>query len=156
MTQKELNKDALIRYMDFQGWHYECVADDETRYIAKLGMNIGGRLSSIRLFTEANAHTIQSVGVCPINADEASRPMVAEYITRANYGLMVGKFEMDYSDGEVRFQSCQSCTQGVPHQKDIERIVDMPIVMFHKYGDGLVKSLLGLGNPEADIREIEG
>jgi len=30
---------------------------------------------------------------------------VAETITRANFGLRVGKFELDFDDGEVRFQA---------------------------------------------------
>ena len=32
------------------------------------------------------------------------RTAVAEFITRANYGMRVGNFEMDFNDGEVRFK----------------------------------------------------
>jgi hypothetical protein len=30
---------------------------------------------------------------------------VAEFITRANYGLRIGNFELDFRDGEVRYKS---------------------------------------------------
>ncbi len=33
------------------------------------------------------------------------RPKMAEFITRANYGLIIGNFELDYNDGEVRFKT---------------------------------------------------
>jgi hypothetical protein len=33
------------------------------------------------------------------------RQTVAEYLTRANYGLVLGNFEMDFSDGEVRYKT---------------------------------------------------
>jgi hypothetical protein len=36
---------------------------------------------------------------------EERRPAMAEFITRANYGLPLGNFEMDYDDGEVRFKT---------------------------------------------------
>ncbi len=30
---------------------------------------------------------------------------VAEYIARANFGLVIGNFELDFSDGEIRFRT---------------------------------------------------
>lgn len=33
------------------------------------------------------------------------RDMCAQFIARANWGLTVGNFEMDYSDGQLRFKS---------------------------------------------------
>jgi len=41
--------------------------------------------------------------LCPVNAPQERRLAVAEYITRVNFGLLVGHFEMDFSDGETRF-----------------------------------------------------
>jgi hypothetical protein len=38
-------------------------------------------------------------------ASEATRPSVAEFITRANYGVIIGNFELDYQDGTVRFKT---------------------------------------------------
>ena len=30
---------------------------------------------------------------------------MAEFLTRANFGMLIGNFEMDYSDGEVRYKA---------------------------------------------------
>jgi hypothetical protein len=38
------------------------------------------------------------------NVPQARRAVACEYLTRANYGLRFGCFEMDMSDGEVRFR----------------------------------------------------
>jgi hypothetical protein len=43
--------------------------------------------------------------VCPINIPEEKRPAMAELLTRINYGLFIGNFEMDFSDGEVRYKT---------------------------------------------------
>ncbi|HST05674.1 MAG TPA: YbjN domain-containing protein [Chloroflexia bacterium] len=42
---------------------------------------------------------------CPIKAPEEKRPILADFLTRANYGLYVGNFEMDYNDGEIRYKT---------------------------------------------------
>ena len=155
MTQKDINKQRLKEYLASQEWNYEDMRDNDDVYIAAMGFSVEGRLNSIRLLVQADETTIQSFGVCPINATESSAPQVVEYVTRANYGLKIGKFEFDYSDGEVRFQSSLSSLEGTPNLANIERVVDMPIRMFNRYGDGLVKALMGLGDPKADIAEAE-
>ncbi len=43
--------------------------------------------------------------IAPIKAPVAVLPAVVEYITRSNFGLRIGCFELDYSDGEIRFKS---------------------------------------------------
>ena len=80
---------------------------------------------------------------------------MVEFITRANYGTKLGKFEFDYRDGEVRYQTCLPSREGTPSMKDIEFCVDCGMLMLQRYGDGLVKNIMGFGNPEKDIEEIE-
>jgi hypothetical protein len=42
---------------------------------------------------------------CPVKAPEDKRPILADFLTRANYGLYIGNFEMDFNDGEVRYKT---------------------------------------------------
>ncbi len=43
--------------------------------------------------------------VCPVNVPEEKRPIMSEFLTRANYGLKMGNYEMDFSDGEIRYKT---------------------------------------------------
>ena len=153
MAQIDILMSSIETYLDSQNWHYE---KDESRHLFKFGMNLKGQLSSCRVLVQAQNDCIQAFAISPMNVQEQYRPVVAEYITRANYGLKVGKFEMDYSDGEVRYQTILVCSEGVPPQKDVERVVDLSFVMMDRYGKGLVKAMMGFGDPKADIEEIEG
>ena len=155
MSQYEINRAALIAYIESQGWNFTVRADNDERYVARMGFNVGNRLRSIDILAIADSTCIQSIGVSPINAKPEDYGMVVEYITRANFGLKVGNFEFDYSDGEVRYQSYLSSWDGQPNRENIEVGVDMPYHMFKKYGDGLVKALMGFGTPEADIAAAE-
>ena len=40
----------------------------------------------------------------PVRVPEARRQAVMELITRANYKMTLGNFEMDFADGEIRFR----------------------------------------------------
>lgn len=50
--------------------------------------------------------------VCPLRAPSAKLRDVAEFLTRANYGLVLGNFEMDWCDGEVRFKTSVDVGEG--------------------------------------------
>ena len=52
-----------------------------------------------------NPHTMLFLTYLPMKVEEDKRAAVAEYLTRANYGLHVGNFEMDMTDGEVRYKT---------------------------------------------------
>lgn len=43
--------------------------------------------------------------VVPFNIPAERRARVMEFLTRANYGLQIGNFELDLDDGEVRFKT---------------------------------------------------
>lgn len=153
MAHKDKLMQRVVEYLDSQNWHYDITGDNN--HIVKFGLNITGKLKNCRMFIIVSEKDIQSIAVAPINATEDVYDDVVEFLTRANYGLKLGNFEFDYSDGEVRYQSCMVCGGGVPTLDDVERVVDIPFLMLQRYGDGLVKNLMGFGDPESDIKEIE-
>lgn len=56
---------------------------------------------------EPETDLFQVVGRSPLLVPGGCRTAAAETIARANYGLRLGKFEMNLDDGEVRFQVSQ-------------------------------------------------
>ncbi len=43
--------------------------------------------------------------ILPKHTEEAHRAAMAELLTRINYGLTIGNFEMNYEHGEVRYRT---------------------------------------------------
>lgn len=153
LSRKDLLFNKVVEYLDSQQWKYTIKGE---RDFIEFNMGLKGKISSCRMVVLASDKEIQSMAFAPIKASTDSFGTVVEFITRANYGLKVGKFEFDYRDGEVRYQACLPCREGMPSMSDIEFVVDLPMMMLQRYGDGLVKNLMGFGTPEADIRAIEG
>ncbi len=94
--------------------------------------------------------------LCPVNAPEDMRPWVAEYLTRANYGLFLGNFELDFEDGEVRFKT------GIDVEGDelttalVRQVVYSNVIMMDRYLPGLLKVIYGGMSPSDAIGEIDG
>lgn len=153
MTQKERLLNRALEYIQSQDWKYTMIGDNKD--IIEFKMGLKGKIGSCRMVVTTSDKEIQAFGFAPFKADADCYAKTVEYITRANYGLKVGKFEFDYRDGEVRYQACLPCREGVPSLKDVELVVDVPMLMLQRYGDGLVKNIMGFGDPEKDIAAAE-
>jgi len=139
--------------LDNKGYNYG-VEDDEPTILS--GMSLDNKLNStnIRIFCR-DGH-IAIYAFVKIYADEGCRSNVAEYITRANYGLTFGNFEMDLSDGEVRYKMVLDADtmESLP-ESVFMRAFYIPIHMLEKYGDGLLAVMFGMKSPEEAIDEAE-
>ena len=75
----------------------------------------------------------QIVGFAPVRVQEGSRSAIVETITRANFGLRVGKFEMNVDEGELRFHAAQILTHGCLDDAVIERMMGTTVAMLDMY-----------------------
>ena len=55
-----------------------------------------------------DSRVVMVYSVCPFTVDPDQFAAMSEFITRANFGMVVGNFEMDFSDGELRFRTSMS------------------------------------------------
>ena len=68
---------------------------------------------------------------------DESRLEVAEYLHRANYGLLLGSFEMDYDRGEVRYRTALLTEGACPAESVLDRYIQMPAAMLDRYAAGI-------------------
>jgi hypothetical protein len=93
--------------------------------------------------------------VAPVRAPEVLRPAVAEYLTRANWGLIIGNFEMDYNDGEVRFKTSIQLEKTDLTPDLMRPLVYGNVVVMDKYLPGLEAVIALTQTPNAAISAIE-
>lgn len=144
---------TLGAYLEEDGWHAQRI-DDKFAYRAYYY----GKNGEIRCYAQIRVDLQQFIfyAVATFRVAEEMRPRVAEYITRANYGLRIGNFEMDYSDGEVRYK-CGIDFEGETLTKNLIRYHVYPAVQtMDHYLPGLLKVAFGGMDPAEAIAEIEG
>lgn len=94
--------------------------------------------------------------IAPVKIPEEVRPAVAEYLTRANYGLRIGNFEMDYADGEVRYKSSINFEDQELSPGLISNVMYPAVNTMDRYLPGLLRVSYGGATPLEAIEEIEG
>jgi hypothetical protein len=92
----------------------------------------------------------------PLAAPENQRAAVAEFLTRANYGLVLGNFEMDWSDGEIRFKTSIDVEGDRLTPALLRPLVYANVQTMGKYVQGIEAVALGRQSPVDAIAQIEG
>lgn len=85
-----------------RGLDWEETSDDEVIRVHILGENGAWACFVVARETEGRC-TVYSQA--PWETPEEHRRDMAEVVTRINFGLPLGNFEMDFSDGEIRFKT---------------------------------------------------
>lgn len=143
---------AIKNFLDTDDWHYTF---DENDGIFKMGVNLKCKLGSTDMRVKVGADYFTTYAAVKMNADASCRTEVAEFITRANYGLRNGNFEMDFRDGELRYKSFNNCDGLIPSRAVIADGIMIPALMIDRYGDGLVAVMFGLQTPEDAVAASE-
>ncbi len=91
----------------------------------------------------------------PTNVPDQFRNEVASFLTRANYGLTIGNFEMDYSDGEVRFKVSMDFAgnQLVPMQ--VGNTISTSLQTVDRYLPGMMSIIYGGKTAEQACADVE-
>jgi hypothetical protein len=93
--------------------------------------------------------------VCPINIPEEKRSVISEYITRANYGLKIGNFELDYSDGEVRYKTSIDVENHQISPALMSNLVQANLWTMDRYLPGIFLVVYGEVQPADAVYRIE-
>ena len=109
-TRKELDTDnnsfellnAAASYFQQQEWEFIKSFKDSTIQFVFSGEN--GQWNCLIKTRETTSQFV-FYSICPIPVPEEKRLLIAEFITRANYDTIIGNFELDFDDGEIRYKT---------------------------------------------------
>ncbi|MBN1260177.1 MAG: YbjN domain-containing protein [Anaerolineae bacterium] len=144
---------TLGDYLEEDGWFPQRMGD---RFIYRMGFN--GKNGRVDCFAQIRIELEQFLFyvVASVKVPDAQRAAVAEFLTRANYGLRIGNFEMDFSDGDVRYKSSLDFegTELLPTL--IKNAIYPAVQTMDRYLPGLMAVIYAGKSPEETIVEIEG
>jgi hypothetical protein len=69
------------------------------------------------------------------------RQAVAEFIARANHGILVGNLELDLSDGEIRYKSSIALADGELTPGMADTLVGVNVSTLDRYLPGIMSLL---------------
>jgi hypothetical protein len=145
--------EKLIHHFDAHEIRYLTSGDSRTVWA-----DFRGAVGSYRLvaMVDATDGLLQVFGYSPVYVPEGCRPAIAETLARVNCGLKVGKFEMDYDQGEVRFQAAHILANNSLEDETIRRLMGTTMSMLNVYLPVILSVIYGNELPKDAIRCVEG
>jgi len=147
---------------EIYGWYKDFFDSNELHYteeendIITIQMPLECKLQKTLMLIACMDNHVCIKALSPLNAYEASRANVLEYLMRANFGMIDGSFEMDMSDGEISFKMTFICEDRTSLSEQLTAMTFMlPQVMLMRYGNGLIDVMFGAKTPEEAIAGIE-
>lgn len=122
--------------------------------IFHIRMKLSCRLQNVAMSIIVREDNFSALATLPLAADENSRLAVAEYLTRVNYNMRNGNFEMSMDDGTIRFKAYHHVGGGPLDPKAGRLTVILPFLMIDRYGNGLIDVLFGLKSPREAYEAI--
>ncbi len=111
--------------------------------------------ASVFFIPDERAQILCVYAYCPNHVPEEHRLRVCEFLTRANYGLRVGNFEMDMDDGELRYKVSVDVEGGELTSKMVSYMMGYAVVRMDKYYPGLMALLYGGATPADAVKLVE-
>ncbi|HEY5955912.1 MAG TPA: YbjN domain-containing protein [Polyangiaceae bacterium] len=142
----------LERFFEDDGWAITKQPEHEIIWVGFEGNN-----GQWKCCAQAREEEQQVVfySICPRRVEASMRAAMAEFITRANYGIVIGNFELDYSDGEVRFKTSIDVEDARLTPPLIHHVVYANLLMTDRYLPGVTAIIEGQ-SPQLALELVEG
>ena len=157
-AEKEINPNSeqafytLEEFLIADNWHPQRMED---KFIYRVGFS--GENGQFACYAQIRVKLEQFLFyvMVPVKASEDKRAAVAEFITRANYGMRIGNFELDFSDGEIRYKSSLDFEDQELTPQLIKNTIYPAVKTCDEYLPGLMQVIYSDVSPGEAIAEIE-
>ena len=145
--------DVVERFLENDDWPISRV---EGRTVIKTGFE--GKNGQFTCYAQERNEQEQFVfySIFPVRTPENKTHEVAEFITRANYGMIIGNFELDYGDGEIRYKTSVDIEDSDVTEPLVRHMIFANVLTMDKYFPGLMRVLYAGIDPVSAIEEVEG
>lgn len=142
--------DAINTFLTEDDWNFSF---NENKGIFKFSFGPFGEIRTINYIVLVREDNYDVDATLSLGADinnEQQLMSMAEFVCRANYGLIGGRFEFDMRDGKIRYSHFTDCDEITPTKAMIFNSIYRPIAMVDIYAKGIIDVLFkGISAEEA-------
>lgn len=141
--------ERVAGYLDANDWRHD--ADAQKGYFS-MGCRI--KEASVRVIIDVyesdDWRRLLTFSTYPVMVPEYRRGAVVEALTRINYQLIYGSFEMDLADGEIRFRTVVEAEKELDDTM-IDRVLNANLSAADRYFAALMTITYGNASPATVI-----
>lgn len=146
---------VVKQFLDQDDWNYSF---DDDRGIFDFNLTLKCRLGKIKFIIIVGDAAFTLYVVSPFYVDTGDKNnllRMAEFITRVNYGLKMGNFEMDFNDGEVRFHIYEDCDDIKLSDAVVKNAIYTSAIIMEKFGNGISEIIYTDNDPVEVIKKCD-
>jgi hypothetical protein len=145
--------DAMVAFFEEDDWSFGQLEEEPV-----LALGFQGENGQWTCYAQAREEGEQFLfySVCPVNAPEDKRLVMAEFLTRANYGLYIGNFELDLDDGEIRYKTSIDVEGDRLSTALVRQLVYANVFTMDHYLPGIMRVIYGDASPAEAIAQVVG
>jgi hypothetical protein len=144
-------QDVVIDYLDSREIPY--VVDESGSIVSMLSASDNGPWAVFIAMLEADDQVVVHSAFNPPVPEEA-RLALALFLTRVNYGILHGNFELDLDDGELRYKTSIDVRGAELTESLFENVMIANVSMFDRYVPA-IESVVRGEDPAVAIAAIE-
>ncbi len=144
--------EHLMQHLDEYDVRYRTDDNTQSVFVDFRGEDCTYRLIAVM---HEDDDVFEVFGCPPFRVPLGARPLIAEAVSRANYGLQFGKLELDCDDGELRYQVAQVLPDGRLTDAVIRRTFGAAITILDLYLPALLSVIYGNELPRDAISRAE-
>lgn len=144
---------TIQKFLDSKKWKYKRIED---KNVIHFGINASnGNIDCVAEVREEHKQFI-FLSYCTIKAIDEKLNSINEYLSRVNYNLVIGDFEINFEDGKIRFKSSMFYDDLFPiSEKLVEQNIITNLYMVDRYLPGIMSVMYSGISPEQAHREID-
>ncbi len=143
---------VVEQFLTADDWNFEQIEDKD---ILKTGVRADNGTYLLFFDVKEEPEQVILYVIYEENVPEDKRAAVAEFLTRANYPLIIGNFEMDFRDGEVRYKVSIDIEGGLLVPKMVENMISAGVRTADWFYPGFQSVLEGRQSPEHAIAALQ-
>ncbi|MCI8399164.1 MAG: YbjN domain-containing protein [Oscillibacter sp.] len=153
MSYSKQIANLVMSCLDNQELNYDFNQEDG---IIRFSISNAGKLKNIRFIIGIWDSDYVVFASIDLNADKDVQAEMCDFMTRVNYAIKFGNFEMDHRDGEIRFRVAVDCDDCTPSEEVIKNSLYIPLMMYRDYGDALLSVLFGMKTGAEAFEDARG
>ena len=144
--------DLVKQFFEDDDWHYDEIPDRQVLAVGYAGVN-----GSFTCFAQVREGLDQFLFYCllPTKVPADKRDDVGRFVNLANYGMRIGNFELDYSDGEVRYKTSIDFEDERASHALLRNAVYAAVLTLDRYQPGIMQVVYGNVDPDEAVERIE-
>ncbi len=144
--------ESILDFFEVNQWPFVQSSDETTLRFAYRGES--GQWDCYAIAREAEQQFL-FYSICPITTPADQRLKISEFITRANRGLTIGNFEMDFDSGEICYKTSIDVAGDRLSFALIEGLVYANVTVMDVFLPSILAVIEGKMSPAEAIEDIE-